>query len=63
MDFMTWVSATGTNEWIKGLWANNWIIISLVAAPVGAYFKGKHPDFWSKLSTALPFIGNPGRKI
>jgi len=60
---LQWLAQTGTNEWIKAFWSNNWILISIVSAPIGAWLKGKHPDFWAKLSTALPFIGNPGRKI
>jgi hypothetical protein len=60
---LSWIADTGTNEWIKGLWQNNWIVITIVSAPVGAWLKGKHPEFWEKLSTILPFKGKTGRTL
>jgi hypothetical protein len=62
-EIFNWLSNTGTNEWIKNFWANNWIIVTIISAPIGAWLKGKHPEFWEKLSTILPFKGKTGRTL
>jgi hypothetical protein len=63
MDFLNWLADTGTNEWIKNFWSNNWLLITVVSAPIGAWLKDKHPDFWAKLATMLPFVGKPANKL
>jgi hypothetical protein len=63
MEILNWLSDVGTNGWIQGFWSNNWIAISIVLAPIGAWLKNKHPDFWSKLATMLPFVGKPNNRL
>lgn len=60
---LQWLAEIGTNDWIKGFWENNWILITIGSAPIAAWLKGKHPEFWSKLSTMIPFVGDPKKRL
>jgi hypothetical protein len=56
---MEWLATVGTNELLKGIWANNWIALSFIGAVAGSFIKGRWPAFFDNLKTALPFVGNP----
>ena len=65
-DFITFlhnIAYTGTNEWVSNFITNNYYIIAPPFLALCAWLKGKYPDFWAKLSTAIPFIGNPGSRL
>lgn len=57
MEIINWLSTTGTNEIVKGIFTNNSYVLAPVAIIIGAWMKGKHPQFWQKLMTAMPFVG------
>ena len=61
MDYIQWLSQIGTNDIIKGIWSNNWMLITIVGAPVLAWLKGKYPDYYAKLATMLPGVGKPNK--
>lgn len=60
---MLWLSDHGTNDWVKGFVTNNFYIVSPIAAVIGAWLKGKNPEFWAKLATMLPGVGKPKGQI
>lgn len=63
MDLIQNIAEVGTNAWMSGFLKNNSILLGILVVPVGAWLKGKHPEFWAKLSTMIPFVGEPKRKI
>jgi hypothetical protein len=60
---LNWLSTVGTNDLVTGIWENNWIILSAAMAIIGAWLKGKCPEFWAKLSTMVPGVGKPNNRI
>lgn len=63
MEFLKEISEIGTNAWMTGFLKNNSIILGILIVPIGAWLKGKHPEFWAKLSTMIPFVGEPKKRI
>ena len=59
METLKWLAETGTNEWLGSVWTNNWYVLTFFGAVVGGFVKGKWPNFFSNLKTAMPFVGNP----
>jgi hypothetical protein len=63
MDFIKFITETGTNDIVTNIIKNNWILLGILLAPVGAWLKGTYPNFWAKLSTMIPFVGDPKRTL
>lgn len=63
MSIIQWLTDHGTNDILVGIWTNNWMLIALITAPIGAWVKGRWPGYWEKLATMLPFVGKTGRTL
>jgi len=59
MDFIQWISQVGTDGWVSGFVANNKYFIGAVVVILGGFLKGRWPELWANISTAIPFVGNP----
>ena len=58
LGFWYTIAHTGTNEWIKDFVMNNYYIVGPVIALGATWLKGKYPEFFAKLSTIIPFVGD-----
>jgi hypothetical protein len=63
MDFLQMISQVGTDQWISDFVSNNKLLLGFSAAIVGSWLKGKYPAFFARLSTAIPFVGQPNKTI
>jgi len=59
METLKWLAETGTNEWLSKVWDKNWYSLMFIGIICGGWIKGKWPNFFENIKTAMPFVGNP----
>jgi len=62
-ELLIWLTEVGTDQWLENFVGKNLYLVIIFLTAIGGFLKGKYPEFWENISTAIPFIGNPKRRI